>query len=157
MQYQNDDYYARDARVLVESQAVDFEWHTTVALHVPIYRIHLPIQPRSNPFWTAVVNAARNLCLEKLEAASDELRQYFVRPDAYLSTEPYFGVRSFAEDIPAAMGMFTCTSEQDAQAFYDALAVSAGWPPLIWKPLPEQRNSQGAYPQGFSFMPKWVS
>lgn len=156
--YADDDFYARDVQVLVESQAVGFEWATTVACHRPTYQLHLPVRPRADPFWTAVVKVARELRLERLEAASDEIRQCFVRDGAWLETEPYFGARAFADDIPAAFGWFFSTSVQDVQVFYDALAGPAGWPPLSWTPMPDdyvEFRVVGCSPrERYSFMPR---
>lgn len=126
--------HASSAAVLVENQALEFEWDTVIRPAHTTYFVRLDVLPRDDEaYWHAVMGAVEGLGLSRVAEASDSVRQWFASSTTRLLLEPYYGMRSFSNDVPARWGRLHSTSAMEAEAFHERLRVGAGWGPLTWR------------------------
>lgn len=138
--------HAQNAQVLVEEQGLQFEWDTEVRPRSQTCCLRLPVRPTHDlAFWQSVVNASQHLGLQKVEAASDGVRQWFLGPSTRVQLEPYYGVRNFSDSTPAHWAVLYSTSTSEAQAFHDLLASAFGWSSLEWQELTCGRRPADLY------------
>ncbi|WP_027483471.1 hypothetical protein [Deinococcus pimensis] len=132
----NRELHASSAAVLVEGQALQFEWDTVIRPAHTTYYLRLDVRPRDDEtYWHAVMGAVEALGLRRVEEASDSVRQWFIGPSTRLLLEPFYGTRWFSDDVPARWGRLYSTSAVEAEAFHELLRVGAEWPPLAWRPI----------------------
>lgn len=137
--------HASSAAVLMEGQALEFEWDTVICPAYTTYYLRLDVRPRDDEaHWRAVMGAVEGLGLRRVEEASDLVRQWFMGPNTRLLLEPYYGVRPFSDEVPARWGRLYTTSVVEAEVFHERLRVDAGWTPLTWRPIGTERSRRPA-------------
>jgi|GEM_PF-5974699 len=127
---------ATSARVMVEGQALQYEWDAVIRPGRTAYFLRLDARPRDDAaYWRAVADAAARLGLNRVEEASDVAGQWYVGPHSRLSVEPYYGTRNFSDDVPARWARLFSTSIEEAQAFHALVRDAAGWGTLQWRKI----------------------
>ncbi|MFB9991944.1 hypothetical protein ACFFLM_08210 [Deinococcus oregonensis] len=138
--------HARNAQVLVEGQALQFEWDVDIQPHTRTYVLRLPVRPQGDViFWKAMGMAAEHCGLTAVEAASDGNQFWFVGPSTRLFLAPYYGARHFSNDIPAQWGALYSTAVGEVQVFHQLLAAEMGWEQLVWRHLTQLRRPGDFY------------
>ncbi|UQN08451.1 hypothetical protein [Deinococcus sp. QL22] len=135
----NGQVHAQNAHILVEGQALQFEWDVDIKPHHTTYFLRLPVRPRNDMgFWQALVDAAEQTGLTRVNAASDDHQHWWIRPSTRLQVEPFYGARRFSDDVPVSWGSLCSTAVEEVGVFYQLLASGMRWPPLEWQQLTQE-------------------